>query len=235
MKDKIMDALREFSYRYELTREAWVRIWIAVGITILITGLIILASSPGGAIDRLDDAVSDINNTLGQGPFATEDDLNNITGQVAFHGSNISWLDTRTCNVENQVALVRADVEHIICSSPDAHLEGSSLEYTLYVKSSHTGDYTANVHLVYSPPMAAGNATNYTAAVDVFYTSINWIVANYAYIPTVSFSGTTWGVHEVWFNIGSFELTAYTDEAINIKCLGLNTTPAFSYVEVIRI
>lgn len=235
MKDKIMDTLREFSYRYELTREAWVRIGITVGISILIAGLIVLASSPGGAIARLDDAISDINNTLGQGPFATEDDLNNIGGQVAFHGSNISWLDTRTCNVENQVALVRADVDHIICSSPDASLDGSFRDYTLYVKSSHSGDYTANVHLVYSPPMAALNATNYTAAVDFFYTSINWTVANYAYIPTVSFSDTTWGVHEVWFNIGSFELTAYIDEVINIRCLGLNITPAYSYVEVHKI
>ena len=235
MKDKIMDALREFSYRYELTREAWVRIGIAAGITILITGIIILASSPGSAITRLDDAVSDINNTLEGGPFATDADLDNISNLVAYHGGNISWLDTRTCNIENQVALVRADVEHIICSSPDSRLEGSSLEYILYVKTSHSGDYTANVHLVYSPPIVAGNATNYTTAVDFFYTSINWTVANYAYIPTVSFGGTVWGVHEVWFNIGSFELTAYTDETINVRCLGLNITPAFSYVEVYKI
>lgn len=235
MKEKIMDALREFSYRYELTREAWVRIGIAAGITILITGIIILASSPSGAIARLDDAVSDINNTLEGGPFATDADLDNISNQVAYHGGNISWLDTRTCNVENQVALVRADVEHIICSSPDAHLQGAALECILYVKSSHSGDYTANVHLVYSPPMAAGNATNYTAAVDYFYASINWTVANYSYVPTFSFSGSTWGILDVWFNIGSFELTAYTEEAINIRCLGLNITPAFSYVEVYKI
>jgi len=240
LKDRIIDAIKAFNDRLNLSKESWAHIGIAAGIAILISGLIILAAVPGKGIyddyiARLDDAISDINDTLGQGTFATDDDLVSIFGQLTDHAGNISWLNNHIGNVEDKVNSVQDDVSKIICSSPDAHLEGMAGNYTLYVKSGHAGEFTANVHLVYSPPVSAGNATNYSAAVDYFYAGINWTIANHSYTPMAAFNGTAWGTSRVSFNIGTFTLEAHTEAIIGIVFTGLEHEPAYGYVDIHQV
>jgi len=119
-------------------------------------------------------------------------------------------------------------------SPPKGYLTGTLGHYTLHAKCNEAGNFTANVHLVYSPPLSVGNGTTQDQAVSAFYGSINWGLANRDYVPTLTYNGSAWGVSQVWFNIGTFAMAANNETAIDIIFSGLTGaySPDFAYVEV---
>lgn len=119
-------------------------------------------------------------------------------------------------------------------SPPEGYLTGTFGNYTLHAKCNEAGNFTANVHLVYAPAVTVGNTT-YEDALTTFYGSINWTApALKAYVPTLTYNSTAWQVSQVWFNIGTFALTANNETAIDIIFSGLGSAynATFAYVEV---
>ena len=233
IKDRILDALRAFSDRYNLKKEAWVCIGIAVVLSVGIGAGIAVGVSP-----NTHDFDSDID-SLGQADDYILTTIDALLGQnadtaLAIAGINSTVLE-QLSSIDALALLLtglRAEFDNLICSPPDAYLGGAFGDYTLYVKSSKAGEFTVNVRLVYSPPIWAGNTTNYTAAVEYFCGSINWTEANQVYIPTVAFNGTAWVICQVSFNAGTFTLEAGTEAIIPVGCSGLQHEPAYAYVEV---
>jgi hypothetical protein len=215
---------------------AWTHILMAAGIALIITAIILAVAMPSK--DSISANAQDIgalhttvNSVVGQLGLkasqadlelkANQADLDDVINVIGSQAGDINSLGDRV-----------AALETINCSLPEAYLTGTFGNYTLHV-SGEPGNYTAIVHLVYSPPMTILNATNYGEAIDFFYTGINWTAANStSYIPTVTFNGTSWGISEVWFNVGVFVLT---DEAEIPVPVALNITPSFAYVEIYRI
>lgn len=233
LKDRIADLLRATQERLSLTKESLIHIGLAVVLAIGISAGIAVGVSPDTR------AIMDDLYWLSQTDEEILDALGGLDADTtsAIGGINSTVLG-QVASIDGLTLLLnglQTDFDNLVCSPPDAHLEGSFGEYILYVKSNEAGQFTANVHLLYSTPISAGNVTNYTAAVDYFYAGINWTLANYLYIPTVSFNGTAWGINEVSFNIGTFMLGAHTETMVDIKCEGLPHTASYAYVEVYSI
>jgi len=162
-------------------------------------------------------------------------DLIPITDQAAEHTANISALGTRLGEAEIDIQGHADQLAAIHASPPECYLTGnlSTGNLTLHAWASEVGNYTANVHLVFSG-IAAGNTTQ-DDAVAAFYGSVNWTTVNRAYVPTVAFNGTDWQVCQVAFSIGTFELTANNETAIPVLFGGLNYTADFAYAEIYRV
>lgn len=243
-KDRLIDWANQ--------RGAWTHIMVAVGIALVITAIILAAAMPSkstinanaadisefqAAIDmisarlstkisqaELDNWVQNINNALGT-----------QAGDISSLGNRVGNAETRLSGVEGNVTAINDSWAKLTCSPPEAYLTGTFRDYTLHVKSSEAGNFTANMHLVYSP--SVGNAINYTETLDGFYAGINWAEPSIpAYICSVNFNGSAWGISEVWFNIGTFEITD-NETRIDITCAGLNSAwePDFVYAEVFKI
>ena len=230
IKDRVVDLARNIAERLSLTKESLIHIGLAVVLAIGISASIAVGVSPDARaimddlywLSQTDEEILD---ALGGLDADTASAIGGINSTVL---SQVASIDDLTLLLNG----LQADFNNLVCSPPNAHLEGSFRDYTLYVKSNEAGEFTANVHLVYSPPISAGNATNYTAAVDYFYAGINWTLASYLYIPTVSFNGTAWGIYQISFNIGTFALDAHIESMIDIKCEGLPHSAGYAYVEV---
>ena len=230
IKDRVVDLARNIAERLSLTKESLIHIGLAVVLAIGISASIAVGVSPDARaimddlywLSQTDEEILD---ALGGLDADTASAIGGINSTVL---SQVASIDDLTFLLNG----LQADFNNLVCSPPNAHLEGSFRDYTLYVKSNEAGQFTANVHLVYSPPISAGNATNYTAAVDCFYSGINWTLANYLYIPTVSFNGTAWGIPKVSFSIATFTLEAHTRHTVDITVAGLSPKPEFIYVEV---
>ena len=247
MRDRIRYKLIEISDRLNLSREAWGRIGLAVGIAALISGMIMLGVTAN--INRHIDALRDSDSNLAQEivdienlaildyqtPLSnwlrslnmTLDDFANVLGIQAgeLNLYHIQLIDALT----RLNAVEEANPHH---SSPKGYLAGTFPDYTLYVKSDEAINFTANVHLAYQP--AVGN-TSYNQTLTEFYAGINFTASPPAYVPVVTFNGTAWGISEVWFNIGVYGIEPLSVAVIPITYVGLNLTPSFAYVEVYRI
>lgn len=177
----------------------------------------------------------DVDGIVALGPLATEDDLVTIGNQTAGNAFNISVLQTRIGTAEDRIQEAREDIANLPGSPPEGYLTGTFGNYTLHAKCSTAGNYTANVHLVYS--RAFGYAGTYNETIANFYTGINWTQATPAYCTVVTFNGTAWGISQVWWNIGTFELVANAEKVVAITFGGLNSTyePDFAYVEVFPV
>lgn len=233
IKDRIADLLRNVQERLSLNKESLIHIGLSVVLAIGISAGIAVGVSPDTR------AIMDDLYWLSQTDEEILDALGGLDADTtsAIGGINSTVLG-QVASIDGLTLLLnglQTDFDNLVCRPPDAHLAGSFGDYTLYVKSNKAGQFTANVHLLYSTPISAGNVTNYTAAVDYFYAGINWTLANYLYIPTVSFNGTAWGICQVSFNIGTFTLEAHTESIINISCDGLEYEPAYAYVETYLI
>lgn len=236
-----------------LNKETLVHIGMAVVIAVCISAIILVTQAPskgqhtadmarledgivamGAHVADTDDDVADLATdlatevgTLEEQDEITQSQLDGVANIVAIHNGSINSLGTRIANAEADIALFG--------SPPEGYLTGTVGNYTLHAKSSVAGTFTANLHLVYSPPIGAGNATTYDEAVQAFYGGVNWAAANTtSYIPTVSYDGTDWGISQVWFNIGTFALEENDEVAIDIASAGLNSAyePDFAYVEI---
>lgn len=236
LKDRIVDFVRNFCDKHNFKKENLLDILIAVGLSALIAFAIASGVSPN--VDAIYDEVY----WLSQTDQEILDSIGLLDDQdaaaiLALHGINAT-VSGHVATINDLAALIHAlqyKTDNIICSPPEAYLTGEFGNYTLCAKSSKSGNFTSNVHMVYSPPIVAGNATNYTDAAEYFYIGINWTMANYLYTPSISFNGTAWGISEVSFNIGTFMLEANAEALIDIKCYGLSLIASYAYVEVYHI
>lgn len=248
MRDRIRYRLQEIAYRLDLSREAWGRIGIAVGIAALISGMIVLGVTAN--INRHIDALHDSDSNLAQ-EIVDIENLNILDYQIPLS----NWLRSLNMTLEDfaDVLGIQAgelNLYHIQLidalarlnaveeaksyhSLPESYLTGTFPDYTLYVKSGEASNFTANVHLAYWP--AVGNATSYNRTLTEFYAGINFTASPPAYVPVITFNGTAWGTSEIWFNIGIYEIETLTKAIIPITCWGLNLTPSFAYVEVYSV
>lgn len=237
--DRIADKLN-------LNKQTWAHIVIAVGIAVAMSAAILLTTTPRKSAydaDMVRHAASIENLAITVGGLAEQDEatasqISGITSTVTGHTDDIISLETRANETDSRIDAVRADMQELVCSPPEAHLTGTFGSYKLHARTSVAGNFSANVHLVYSPPVSVGNATSYDGTLQAFHAGINWTATTLkAYIPVPSYNGTAWGISQVWFNIGTFVLAANNDTSINIAFTGLNSTyePDFAYVEVFPI
>lgn len=204
-----------------------------------------LVNTNAAGIAEMQNTVTTVTDSVGtKASQAALDALDEkVTNAVGDQAADISDLDERTGIAEVKLTQARTDITTIqgeiagvLNSSLVATLAGTFGNYTLSVKSDEAGDFMAKVHLVYQP--SVGNATSYTDALDDFYASVNWtvnaMVPQYVVVP--SFNGTAWDITEVWWNVGTVELTAGTEVALNITCAGLDSAwePDCIYVEVYK-
>jgi hypothetical protein len=236
------DRLREW---FSLNKSAVMCAAIAVVIAVLITTPVIGRLAPTRGDYNTDMAglhtqlaamnssmtalAGNVANVLALGPLATSSELATVSNKVTSHTLDISVLTGRVATIETNVA-------EIIASPPEGYLTGNfSTNYTLHARCSTAGNYTANVNLVYLTPVAMGNTTQ-EDALQTFYGSINWTGVAPSYVCTTTYSGNTssWGISQVRWNIGTFEMAANNETLVDIIFGGLNSTyePDFAYVEV---
>ena len=194
-------------------------------------------------IEALEAALSNAQNqtdTMAVGLEAVCNQTSAHNASIHTLAANVSALDTRANSTDTQIAGMESQITDIedelanaINSPPESYLTGTAGNYTLHAKSSESGNFTATVHLVYSPPIAVGNTTSSNATAE-FYSTMDWPKANRSYVPTLAYDGTDWLVVEVCFNIGTFEMSAATDRQVMVEFGGLDSAyePDYAYVEV---
>lgn len=233
--------------RLNLDKAAVVRILMAVGISVGIMLIIFFTlgvpkgtynadmtrmeqgiTTLGSKVADHDTDITDLVNDLA----ATTEQYSGVANTIVLHTGNITSLGGRLDTAESDITTIEGELA-IAGSPPEGYLIGTAGNYTLHAKANSAGNYTANVHLVFAPPISAGNATTQDDAVATFYGSVNWIAANVkAYIPVASYNGTNWGISQVWWNIGTFALVADNATDVSVLYGGLNSTPIFAYVEI---
>lgn len=224
---------------------SWVRVGVAVVLAILIgTAITSMIAPTQGEHDtlsaRVEDGIahlgselSDIGgdigsiagtlNTLLDDMTETQMLVNNMTGTLSTHADNISTLEGRVTNVEGKL-------ETVSTTPPEGWLTGNFGLYTLHAKATKTGNYTAIITLVYSPPSSV-NATTQDGAIEAFHTSVNWSAANIKSYECVPAYNGNWGIARVSFNIGAFNLVANTEKTIAVPFGGLPKA-SFAYAKV---
>ena len=245
-----------YSWKDRLTdwanqRGAWTHILVAVGVTLLITTVILAAAMPSKGvvnanvvgIGKVQTTIGTIADGLAKKATRTEfDDLSEVvTDALDDRVGNITGLVSRMNTTEAKLDEARTDITAIqdslaglVCSPPEAYLTGTFGDYILHAKSSDAGYFTANVHLVYSAPIHTGNTTTHDEILSAFYSGIIWVETTPSYAAVATFNGTAWGISEVWWNVGTFELAANDETVMDISCAWLNSAwePNFAYVEV---
>jgi len=236
---------RKWTDKINLDKEAWIKILMAVVISAIISTVVLLTQAPSNAdMARAEDRVSAVESKAnGNAADISElqDDTNTIEQQyggvantVSLHTGSINSMKDRIAIAEGNITAIRDELA-TVGSPPEGYLTCTFGNYTLHAKASEAGNYTANVHLVYSRAFSF-NGT-YAEAQQYFYTGINWTTGTPYYHTVVSFNGNHWTLAEAWWNIGTFTLVANNETAVAIPFAGLNSTyePDFAYVEVFPV
>ncbi len=144
---------------------------------------------------------------------ALEDNTQGFASQINAIDNDISTLQGWSSLIDPRITALESQN-----SPPEAYLTGNLTagNVTIHAKASDPGNFTANIHLVFSPPIYAG---------------LNW-TTSITYVPVMSYNGTDWGTSQVWWNIGTFALAAGTSTSIDITFAGLVNQPSFAYVEI---
>jgi len=225
LKDRIRDYITDH-------KETIIKVLVVAGIAAIMSGIII-AGVIDGVHSRLEELDSDVDRVLELWPYPTQDDIDAIGNRTDDNEDMIGGLDSRLGSAENCITALQNDVAGLLCSPPEGYLTGTFGNYTLHARASEAGEFTVNVHLVYSPPLTAGNSTNFTAAASWFYDIIDYTSPYLRdYYCTISYDGVAWGISRVSFNIGTITLAAKAEAAIDVKCGGLPVDPSFAYVEI---
>jgi len=230
--------------RLGLTKETLIHIGMAVIIAVIIGAVIASQTgvsqsayneeqaqqaqsiaTQGSEIASNDGDISDLREDFG----TINEQYGGVANTVALHTGSINSTTARVGTLEGEVTDIQTELA-AVCSPPEAYLTGTVGNYTIHAEASETGNYTASVHLVYSKAFSF-NGT-YEEAQQYFYTGINWTTGTPYYQTIVSFNGSHWGLAEVWWNIGTFTLTADTEKGIAVLFGGLADTPSFAYVEI---
>lgn len=231
-----------FRDRFNLDKEFLIKMGMAVGISVCIMLIVFFTQGvPKGTYNagmtRMEQGITTLGSKVADHDTDITDlqgDIGVITDTAGLHTGSIESLDGRLDTAETDIATIEGELA-AVGSPPEGYLTGNftSGNLTLYARANNTGNYTANVHLVFAPPISAGNATTYDEAVAAFYGSVNWTAANVkAYIPVASYNGTDWSISQVWWNIGTFVLIADINTDISILFGGLADTPSFAYVQI---
>ena len=231
------DRLRDF---LGMDRSAGVRMAMAIVIAVIIAAVIVtqvgvtqsayneemaqmaqsIATQGSEITDNAVD-IRDLNDDIG----AMNTQYGGLTDTVALHTDNLSSHDNRLGTLEGNVTTLEGMVNNLTVpnSPPEAYLTGNltSGNLTIHAEASESGNYTANVHLVF-----ASAAVNWTD-------TVTWNATNSrAYVPVTTYNGTDWLTTGTWWNVGTFELAADTEKAINVLFGGLADTVSFAYVEI---
>jgi hypothetical protein len=231
-RDSFIDKMRE--HKTTIIQAA-----VVVAITVIVSAIMILQLAPSkaaynaaiagfdGEITRLEASINTWGTKLTNQIENLETDTETAT---ATNSRDIETLQTWAEGAEGRITTVEAQN-----SPPEGYLTGTAGNYTLHAKSSESGNFTANVHLVYS--RAFGYNGTYEDAQQYFYSGINWTQTTPSYATVVTFNGTAWELSELWFNIGTFAMTANNETAVDIKFSGLNSTynPDFAYAEIFPV
>lgn len=253
LKDRLIDWANQ--------RGAWTHILAAVVIALIITAIILGVAMPSkGVVNDNKTDIGELKSTMvavvdGLATKASQAELDSFAGNVTEalddQEVDINGLEARANTADNRINEARGnittmqgnittmwnDIEAITCSPPEGYLTGTFGNYTLHAECNEAGTFTANVHLVYSAPLRIGNTTTHDEILSAFYSEIIWVETTPTYVAVVTFNGTAWGISEVWWSVGAFELAANTEKEIDISCAWLNSTwePSFAYVEVYAI
>ena len=236
------DRIQSLGDRLELDKPSLIKIGMAVGISVCIMLIVFFTQGiPRGeynaSMTRMEQGITTMgsqiaDNTaditgLASDAATTAEQYSDIANTVIGHTGDISTLDDRIDTAEGNITTLEATL------AAEGYLTGMVGNYILHAKAGTAGNYTANVHLVFSPPISAGNATTYDEAMAAFYGSVNWTAANVkAYTLVASYNGTAWGISQAWWNISTFALVAGTDTDITVLFAGLANTPSFAYAEI---
>jgi hypothetical protein len=187
------------------------------------------AARVNGEFDKVSTHINSLGSGINNQISDLEEEISGYSTTAAENSDDIDILQSWAQGAETRITTVEAHN-----SPPEGYLTGTVGNYTLHAKCNAAGNFTANVHLVYSPGVVVSNTT-YDDALATFYGGINWTTANTTvYVSTLTYNSTAWLVSQVWFNIGTFEMAANNETAVAIPFLGLNSTyaPNFVYVEV---
>lgn len=236
-----------FRDRLDLDKPSIIKMAMAVGISVCIMLIVFFTQGvPKGEhnadMTRMEQGITTLGSKVADnsadiaGLQTDTQQYSGVAATVVLHTTNINLMEGRLNGLNGDIDTLQ-DKLATVGSPPEAYLTGNftSGNLTLHAKAHETGNYTANVHLVFAPPISTGNVTTQGEAMAAFYGSVNWTVTNAeAYVPVLTYNGSTWGVSQVWWNIGTFALAADTDTDISVVFGGLNTTYAsvFAYVEI---
>lgn len=241
-KDRAQEWLR-------MNRTLLIQMGVVVCICIIVGAIMIpdIATTKGEhatAMDRMDQGFSAIGsevadlagdvNAVASDLAGVETELGTVSVTITEHGTNINTLDSRVGATQTKLTKVEADLAAVQASPPEGWLTGSFGTYTVHAKASKAGTFTASVYLCYSPMVGLSGAT-YGEAADEFYAALNTSATSFkAYVPTLSYNGTAWGVTGVAFNIGTFTLEAKAEETISAVHGGLPEAykPDWAYTDV---
>ena len=163
---------------------------------------------------------------------AAEDEVDELADTVGSYYDTIVAAAAKADELASALDQLQGQIGAIDASAPEAWLTGVAGNFTLHVKVSDAGLYSATIYLCYAEPVVLG-AGNHTAAVDEFYAIVDWGEAGFAYIPTLSHDGHNWVVTAVSFNIGTVHLEV-AEETIVVVYGGLpeDYKPDWAYAAV---
>ena len=219
-----------------MNRTLLIQMGVVVCIAIIVAAIMIpdIATTKGEhalAMERVDQGFSAVGsevadlagdvNAVASDLAGVEAGLTTVTATVDAHGTNISALDNKVDAAQAKLTKVEADLAAVQASPPEGWLTGSFGTYTVHAKASKAGTFTATVYLCYSPMVGLSGATYSEAAAD-FYAALNTSAPSFkAYVPTLSYNGTAWGITSVAFNVGTFTLEAKAEKTISAVHGGL--------------
>ena len=238
-KEKLADWWARVKDRWDLNPGLLRAVLMSAGVTAILLAImagIIVTGLKADIRQQGEQFTTDLADASGQLQADNEDFQANVTEQL---GLGLADYQTLLQGVQDELAGLQLDLGGWVFADLTAHpgpLPEDWGSYLAHMTSPSGGTYTANVHLHYSPGI--GNSTNYTAALDYFYSGINWTTPGVpGYVCNPSFNGTAWGITEVWFNIGTFTLMPGEMVVQPVACVGLNATwmPDQAYMEVFRL
>jgi hypothetical protein len=229
------------------TRPTLAYVGLSVVIVLVITGIILGIAIPGAKVDAMayarQQAAQAVNNVTAtrvqlQADFGVFQAAlqQQVDGQLNAMGSQVNQTQADMIAMSGQLAGLQSALAVLNQTLLSSFLAGSFGNYTIQAWSGPGGNFTANVHLVYSPGL--GNLTDHAAALDYFNASVNWSMESVpAYVPAITFNGTVWAVSEVWFNVGVLQLQPGVQSIFPVSCIGLNETwnPTFAYVDAFSL
>lgn len=237
-KEKLADWWARVKDRWDLNPGLLRAVAMSAGVTFILLAImagIIVSGLKADIRQQGDQFTTDLADATGQLQADNEDFQANVTEQLDLGMADLQAL---LQGVQDELAQLQSGLDGLVLAYLVEPL-GVVPEwgnYMAHMKAPAGGTYTANVHLQYSP--GVGNSTNYTAALDYFYTGINWTVPGVpSYVCTPTFNGVAWVTTEVWFSIGTFTLMPGMEVVQPVSCVGLNSTwvPGHAYVKLFRL
>jgi hypothetical protein len=223
------------------TRPTLAYVGLSVVLALAITGIILAIAIPGAKGDAMayarQQSTQAMNNmTATRVQLQADFDVfraalnEQVTEALDGMGSSVYQATAAVAAMSADLASLWATVAGLNQTAMSSYLSGSFGNYTIHAWSGAGGNFTGNVHLVYSPGKDI-------AALDDLVAGINWTAEVPAYKPAFTFNGTDWVVAELWFNVGVLQLQPGDQAIFPVSCIGLNEAwqPTLAYVDVFSL